>query len=48
MNKNEKISVIIEILIKVLSEIRNYYDKTLLDEEHWIYNALEDMLKSDE
>jgi len=40
--------MIVEILIKVLTEIRNYYDKTLLDEEHWIYNAFEDMIKSDE
>lgn len=41
-------SLIIRTLIKDLKIIQIYYDKSIYDEEHWIYNSLEEMIDKDD
>jgi hypothetical protein len=36
------------IVFKHIENLRIYYDKSIFDEEHWIYKSLEDMILNDE
>ena len=48
ISSQEKITLILQHLIKILNSLKTYYEKTLWNEEHWIYANLEEMLENDE
>lgn len=40
--------VIGKIVYRQIEILRTYYDKSIFDEEHWIYKSLEEMILNDE
>ena len=44
----EKILISLEKIIKFLKSLKNFFDKNIGEEEHWIYASLEEMIENDE
>lgn len=44
----EQTSLILRRITKYLLELKVHYEKTVEDEEHWIYASLEEMIENDE
>lgn len=45
---NEKILFCLQNIINVLKNLKTFYDKTIMDVDHWIYTSLEEMIENDE
>ena len=48
LNVPEKIAIVLEKISKHLLSLKNFYEKNIGDEEHWIYASLEDMIENDD
>ena len=48
LNVPEKIAIVLEKISKHLLSLKNFYEKNIGDEEHWIYASLEEMIENDD
>ncbi len=48
LTTNDKIFIILRTCLKELVYVRQYYDKCIYDEDHWIFGNIDDMLKDDD